>query len=258
MRRANDSKFWIEDGVLIGLNLGADFTAEHEWGIKGIKKLFGIAPKDTDFGLIRSMITNVPADSIFGWTKGNMPESQGFYLLDTWNGKIPDFSKEGELRTYSFRGNAHTLACAWDETSFGVFSSDPAEIAQLQTIFDAFRNGDGAIFLGGARGIIGNAGLVLCIASKIPASVTKAWEEADSESYRMEQEVVKSGIRDLLKAKGKRYSALSRPHHREKDGKLTFWLNPMEQQDNNYGYFTIDDLKEWAEGKGKIPRTKQR
>ena len=36
MRRANDSKFWIEEGILIGLSLGADFTSEHEWGIAGI------------------------------------------------------------------------------------------------------------------------------------------------------------------------------------------------------------------------------
>jgi hypothetical protein len=30
----------------------------------------------------------------------------------------------------------------------------------------------------------------------------------------------------------------------------------MDQQDNNYGYFTIDDLREWADGKGKIPIAK--
>jgi hypothetical protein len=255
MRRSNDSHFWIENGVLIGLNLGADFTAEHEWGIKEIKQLFGIAPKDTDFGLSRRKITKVPASPIFGWTKGKMPGSLGFYLWNTWNGKTPDFSNENELYVSSFRGNAHTLACAWDEGSFGVFSTDPAEQAQLHTIFDAFQSGDGAIFLGGG-GVFQNAGLVLCIASKLPAKVTDAWAEADRENYEMEQEVVKTGIRELLKKAGKGYFALSRPHHRKEDGKLTFWLNPTEQVRNNCGYFTIDDLKEWAEGKGKIPKKK--
>jgi hypothetical protein len=27
----------------------------------------------------------------------------------------------------------------------------------------------------------------------------------------------------------------------------------MEQQQNNYGYMTLQDLQDWAEGKGKIP-----
>ena len=91
------------------------------------------------------------------------------------------------------------------------------------------------------------------LASRIPESFLKGWEAADRENYEMEQEVVKSGIRDLLKAAGKRYFALSRPHHNKKDGELTFWLNPYDQQENNSGWFTLTDLKEWAEGKGKIP-----
>jgi hypothetical protein len=31
----------------------------------------------------------------------------------------------------------------------------------------------------------------------------------------------------------------------------------MEQGQNNYGWFTIDDLREWADGKGKIPIVKE-
>jgi len=255
MRRSNDSKFWIEDGVLIGLSLGADFTSEHEWGIKKIKNLFGINLKDTDFGLSRRKITRVPASPDFGWTNGRMPGSIGFYLWNTWDGKAPDFSNESELYTSSFRGSAHTLACAWDEGSFGVFSTDLVEQAQLRSIYESLLSGDGAIFLGGG-GVLQNASLVLCIASKLPSKVTQKWEKIDRECYEMEQEVVKTGIRELLKIAGKRYFALSRPHHRKEDGKLTFWLNPMEQQENNFGYFTIDDLKEWAEGKGKIPKVK--
>lgn len=247
MRKANDSQFLFNEGKLIGINLGADFTSEHEWGIKGIKKLFGIAPKDADFGLKRRKITRVPDTIVFGWSKGKMPKSEGFYLVDAWNSKAPDFSNNSELHTW--KGN---LACAWDESEFGVFSSDLIEQGYLKTIFDAFRDGDGAVFLGGG-GVFQNSGLVLSIASKIPASFTRAWEDGDRENYEMEQEVVKSGIRELLAKAGKRYFALAKPHHREIDGKLTFWLNPMDQDKNNYGWFTIDDLKEWADGKGKIP-----
>jgi hypothetical protein len=138
MRKANDSTFLtVENNVLIGVNLGADFTSEHEWGIKGIKQLFGIEPKDTDFGLKRRKITRVPDTIVFGWSKGKMPKSEGFYLVEAWNHMAPNFSDNSELHTWK-----GTLACAWDEGEFGVFSSDPAEQGYLKTIFDAFRDGD--------------------------------------------------------------------------------------------------------------------
>lgn len=246
MRRSNDSKFLtVDNNVLIGVNLGADFTSEHEWGIKGIKDLFGIPSGEKDWGIVRRKITKVPSSPILGWTKGRMPNSEGFYLYDTWDEKIPDFSDYSEL--YS-----HNLACAWDEKSFGVFSSDPAEQSQLKIIFDAFRDGDGAIFLGGG-GLWQNSGLCLVIASRIPKEFIDGWYKADKERYDMDQVVEATGIRQLLKEKGKRYFALSRPTYRKSDGKLILWLNPMEQGQNNYGWFTIDELREWADGKGKIP-----
>jgi hypothetical protein len=28
----------------------------------------------------------------------------------------------------------------------------------------------------------------------------------------------------------------------------------MQQNENNFGWFTLQDLREWAQGKGKIPK----
>ena len=252
MRRANDSAFLVNEGALIGLNLGADFTSEHEWGINGIKRLFGIPSGDKDFGLTRRKITTVPQSPVFGWTKGKMPKSEGFYLYDSYRNEVPDFSNYSELHSWDDK-----IACAWDENSFGVFATDPKEIAYLKEIFMAFQSGDGAIFLGG-DGIWRNSRLCLVISSRIPQEFLDGWYKDDKERYEMDQVVEKTGIRQLLKEKGKHYFALSRPHYRKSDGKLVLWLNPQEQHDNNYGYFTIDDLKEWADGKGKIPKAKEK
>ena len=248
MRRANDSKFLtIDTGTIIGINLGADFTAEHEWGITGIQQDFGINTSNTAFGIDRRKITKVPA--WFDWTTGAAPNSEGFYLWQTWNDKKPSFVNNSELATWG----KHTLACAWDDKSFGVFSSNLQEIAHLKDMFTAFQNNDGTIFLGGGA-LWGNAGLCLVIASRIPTNLLDGWYKADKEAYDLDQEVEQTGIRQLLKERGKHYFALSRPHHRKQDGELTMWLNPMEQRENNSGWFTIHDLREWADGKGKIPK----
>ena len=40
----------------------------------------------------------------------------------------------------------------------------------------------------------------------------------------------------------------------ENKKEVIFWLNPMDQHNNNWGWFTVEDLKKWAKGKGKIPK----
>lgn len=251
MRKGSDPQFLIHEGALLGVNLGSDFTAEHECGIAPIRKMFAIPSGDKDWGLKRRQITALPNGNAFGWGHGATENSEGFYLWETWKYESgsPNFLNNSELRTW---GSA-TLAGAWDEKSFGVFSSDVIEKTHLREIHNAFCALNGVIFLGGRSGWIGNSGLVLAIASRLPDEFTQKWYDGDKDAFGIENDVKKSGIRELLDKAGKRYFALSRAHY-DKDGNLSFWLNPMEQDRNNFGYFTLDQLKEWADGKGPIPK----
>jgi hypothetical protein len=36
-----------------------------------------------------------------------------------------------------------------------------------------------------------------------------------------------------------------------------YWLNPREQDIHNYGWFTVEELKQWAENKGPVMMTKK-
>jgi hypothetical protein len=36
-----------------------------------------------------------------------------------------------------------------------------------------------------------------------------------------------------------------------------YFLNPMRQQENNFGWFTVEELEQWMEGKGPIPGKKK-
>ena len=62
MRRAHRHEALMDGDTFIGVNLGADFTAEHEWGISDIREQFGM--KDDKDGIDRRTATRVPKDSI--------------------------------------------------------------------------------------------------------------------------------------------------------------------------------------------------
>lgn len=66
MRRGNDNGWLLDDeGKLIGISLGADFTAEHEWGIKDIQAGFGISSDLKIFGIARRLVSKKPVDRIY-------------------------------------------------------------------------------------------------------------------------------------------------------------------------------------------------
>lgn len=85
----------------------------------------------------------------------------------------------------------------------------------------------------------------------MPKKVVKEFSAADKESHEIEKFVAKSKIRELLKEKHKGYFALS--PSRSADGTMTFWLNPYDQDKVNYGWFTLEQLRQWADDKGPIP-----
>ena len=63
MRHANDAEVMKIDDKLVGFNLGADFCAEHEWGIKGIVREFGV--DGNKVGIDGRMVTVVPKSLIY-------------------------------------------------------------------------------------------------------------------------------------------------------------------------------------------------
>ena len=72
MRKGYDQQVWVgENNQFIGFGLGADFCAEHEWGIRGLKRCFGIAgtePPAGKLGLTARMISTLPeADPLVGF-----------------------------------------------------------------------------------------------------------------------------------------------------------------------------------------------
>lgn len=271
MRRGNKPSFIEDDGNLIGVYLSSDFCAEHEWGISDIRREFGIPwDKPKTYGLERRKATIVP-DKYFGFPERKKPALLLLPYLSSYvlSGSDPReqvqqmLSKDGfsELHMHKAFGKypAETLAAAWSGRDFGVMSA-AVHRSKMREIHNAIMKTDVAIFIGGAiLPVFDNPGLCITIASKIPAPLLKRWDDADREHERLMKEDAKNNdLKERLKAAGKDWFALSPSWINSKDSKssskVMYFLNPREQDKNNFGWMTVEDLEDWIKGIGVIPK----
>jgi hypothetical protein len=233
MRKGYNNEFLDFGLELLGLNFGADYCAEHEWGIKEIRRKFGIT--DSGIGLSKRKITILPKD--LEWVKTK--KFEGFWVKTWCDAKIEDYNISPGKELYT----------AWCGSDFGAFSSNPKEIVKLREIFEAIQKLDATIWLGGG-GAFQNAGFVICIASRLPKEVVDNWEAKDKEEEQLQKDFDATGIEEKLKKAGKGYFALA--PKRKKDGSLKFWLNPEKQNIYRAGWVTLEDLELWIQDKGPI------
>lgn len=243
MRRARDNGILkTEAGKVIGLNLGADYCAEHEWGIKGLRSAFQIP--DKGYGLVKRSITTTPKNVVFLDDKKQTVLIVGAYLYE---GKVDLKSHYLDRGTY----DKDELMTAWDEKSFGINAAKDEDRETVRAIYKAIQENNLSIWLGGG-GVFQNAGLVLALRSEIPADKAQSLIDADKDREALEAAAQATGIHAKLEKAGKRYYALSPRWADDKKSSLIFWLNPQEQRDNAFGWFTVADLELWAQNKGPV------
>lgn len=255
MRHANDAEVMKIDDKLVGFNLGADYCAEHEWGIKGIVREFRI---DRDkVGIDGRMVTVVPeslvyTDITYEKMKCHLLVLVPYYYQEDDLKITKDDLRRWELCTYRFEEKGITTA--WDEKSFAILVTDKYK-DELKELYEAFINLDVAVGIAPSEAFK-NGGLKFCIKSRLPKETIQSIKDADLDYLALQKAVEETGIKKILENAKCRYYALS-PRWKD-DGKkeVIFWLNPMEQDKNNFGWFTVEDLKDWAKGKGKIPMKK--
>lgn len=242
MRRAYHGTEWILNGSeVIGLCLGSDLCAEHEWGVDTLRAMFALQP-DKD-GIERRIIRKTP-DCLTWIEDKNVAAIQ---CKRMWSGptKLDD-----ELR--SSRGSS--MVCAWSESAFGIAAYAKTDAERLKVLWDAFTAKDvafwtnvGAFHLGG--------GLIFAIASRIPEEQKSAILESDLDRKRLLKAAEATGIEKELKAAGCEWFALSPRWDKGSGGDVIFWLNPCHQSRHNFGWFTVPQLREWAAGRGPIVMT---
>jgi hypothetical protein len=245
---------WGKNGV-IGVAFGADATTEHECGVKPIWQAFGLRETRTEGLIIRKEVpvyglerrTNTLVPPTFQWFK-HQEEGEGFAF-----GSHLDAPTNTEVHFYRHRDHdPDPIAAAWSDERFVIVAREAKHIRGLREIFDAFNAKQGA-FLRPNR-LFTEGGLMMGIATRIPYDVAAEWTAADKQREEELAFMRESGIEAILSKAKKNYFAL-RPQ-KNADGTFDFWLNPMEQHNNNLGRYSLEDLKLWAENKGPIPKKK--
>ena len=238
------------DGFLQGVGLGSNFCSEHEWGIKELRSKLGM--KDDKIGIERYMPTKgqlTPFEfksKTVTWYGLTSEEAQ-----DRWEKKPKDMAKVAEWSLERI-DETKDIQGAWCERDFLFIVKDKAVRDAIETEFVMCNL---AIFRGGC-GPFSNGSLNICIVSKMPKESIDNMAKAHISDKKLQEAVEKTGIKKKLKDAKKEYFALSPEWKDENETEFHFWLNPVEQRENNLGWFTLKDLEDWVKGEGRIPMKK--
>jgi len=296
MKSSFDGVIWRDDhGTFVGLSLGADFTAEHEWGIKGLRRFLGI---DTSRMGVEKRATHIPEKSrdYLKRVRGEKYEALIFRQIFSYE-KDREYPEGKELDTlvenYKFIGGQlipkykhypkkgldpeWDFSGAWDENSFGILVPKK-NFSILDALQKSLLNDDALVYLGGSENPFSNSGLCIVVRSRLPEGLCNQMEEKDREHQSLLKDAEKTGIEKTLEKAGKRWFSLSpkRPFVDNGDGtyrpfisstreetntitkhNVVFWLNPMEQSIHNSGWFTVEQLEEWAKDSGPVMMKKE-
>lgn len=261
MRKAFSDVDFIEDeGKLVGVCLGYDYCAEHEWGIKGIKRSLGIWSGDPKtekkvFGFKRHKITN---GSSVKWFETTVKKKK-FYGISNYSS---NWRKEEEVLKYlkefiSSYDLEKELHSAWDENAFVFWSPNKQ---RMKILFDAFQNTNILYGMHKSNNPFAGSGLIFMLGDYVTEEEEKEVIEEQKKYYDLHKRVNKTKILENLRKAGCEFYACSPKEFDSEEAMnsklkgVLFWLNPMGQDKNNSGWYTIEELKEWINGKGPIPK----
>ena len=251
-----------KDNQLIGVSLGYDFCAEHEWGIKGIKREFGI--DNSKIGIDARTITK---GSVLYKEKGDIA------LLRNGSNFSVSYHKLGEkdfdeclpydLKNFREDKEIHS---AWGEDDFCVIG--PIEI--IKKLKEAFENKNICFATINDLPAFGGTSLCILIKDSIPQEAIDQMAYVDNKGLDLVKYEEKIGITKLKEktylskydknfdeSKHKYWMALSpswinyknqTPETKEKketEYDIVYWVNYGD--DETYGWFTVEQIKQWLE-----------
>ncbi len=273
MRRAHQDYGWIEDnGHFAGLSLGYDHCYEHEHGIEQLTRAFDLLETPTPQGIEERTARRVPQHVCFveyeatprDKRRKRYPAAVLAVFTDRWDAErftgqpVEQFVK-GELAFYGDPGERaqpeprDDIACAWDSAEFAVHVRGEENLKRLRALHEAIQARDIALATPWARAFF-RGGLSLALASAIPQTARAAVLAQDQAHKALVDAAAATGVHETLKAAGCGWYALSPDWLDPQDPSqgLKFFLNPQDQKRCNHGWFTTEELLQWARGEGVV------
>lgn len=246
-----------ENGTPVGIRLGYDFTAEHEWGSHPLFQRIGILAESSQLiedYLIRNgkeieLIETTISKAHVGILQ-TIDEYKKIFGVKKENPVCDDL--EGSVKYEIKNKHKDFIKAAWCEKSFQIIVGG-YHIPFLRELHKAILEKNAVLFFSGDH-FWNKSGLTLCIFDRIPADAIKQGHDSKKEHDKISRMVKKSKIVEKLKKAKCEYYTLS---PKLEDGNLKFWLNPKQQNKYNAGWMTIEDLQDWIVGKGRILKMEQ-
>lgn len=228
MRKASQGNgLIVVDKKFIGIALGYDYCAEHEWGIGDIKRICGI-PETTkeNMGVKSRSITIVPSivfkeEQVKRATKRIKKDSYAIlYTGSRWNSQednekhVPrdltnykedlNWNAEWNTKHSDSRGVKDNIITAWDGGSFGVAVMGEQEVGWLKELKTAIeeKNLTIAVVNFKATNPFAGASLCLMITDRIPQETLDAMYYGDKKYYDREDYEEKIGMKKIIEKHG--------------------------------------------------------
>lgn len=262
MRRAGPYSGWHlnPNGDVIGFSLHGDACAEHEWGVQPLKEALGTKERFEN-GLADRVNTRMPPAFKFEtYTLPNGTPAAWLLLGDSaakrWLERDPDMAwiqKEAFFRDTPYASSDDPdFAAAWGAEGCFVHVRELGNVNRLKAMAKAVEAHDLA-FGGSLVDDRRVGGLTLVRASKVsPELAAKALAD-DQVGVRLRAAAAKvqPALEATLKRAGKSWMALS-PRWNADQTEVRFWLNPMDQQTNQAGLYSVTELEAWARNEGPV------
>jgi hypothetical protein len=253
-----------EDGIFYGISLGWDFCAEHEWGIKDLKRLLGI--NDSKIGIEGRTITKSD-EVIFIKDK-----KQALLRTKPWICKPEQKIKDllpSEL--YIHDGDGKKIATAWSGSEFGVLVEGKENIEKLEELYNNFKNKNITIAsIKGTLPVFSNSSLSLLIKDRLPKEALDSMYNVDKSALDLveyEKEIGVTALKEKVRGngyKGEKYFCACSPRWIDYENKenreaikqkletkydIQFWIN-YSDDDENYGWYTAEEIIKWLSTPG--------
>lgn len=280
MRRAYQDVDFINDNeknnLFIGISLGYDFCAEHEWGIKGMRINLGM-PADLEknnFGLkFRTMTVFDEKCFTFFKTKKKFGKTTYKFAILIFDRDWLNYGTDRlphDLKNYQswmipskWDKEGKEIMTAWDENGFGIIVRDEENIKFLEDLLDAFKKKDICIGLFGG-GPFANARLTIAIKSRMPEGTDEMMKNADLESYETKKlqdewekkaaKASKKSFKDFMCISPRFFAFGNKEEEKEEMKKYNtkynfhIWINASN---DNYGWYTGEQVENWLKSKDK-------